>query len=302
MNTFRKLLAASLALMTLAGCKDATASLSNANETVMTVGSKTVTKGDMYHSLFSSVAASTSYTDVMKYITDQEVEVTDEMKEQAKSEAEMYTMYYGASFTSYLDSMGMTIEDYAEKNVLPSLKNDALTKKYISENLDSLASRYKPVQAIVLSFSSQEDASAAISALKDGSKTPAEAATENNSSSSGSEEVITTVTTTYDSTVLSVLRSSTPDDGWMQVPSSDGTLFYVLKVVSADPAEFSEAAATAFSSISAVSELCTDSYLRKYNFHVYDINLYNALKEYNSSLLVQDTAAPTPEPEETPVG
>ncbi|MBR4456483.1 MAG: hypothetical protein IKS32_09700 [Solobacterium sp.] len=296
MKPFRKLLAAGLVLMALAGCKDAKASLTGAAEPVLTVGSKTVSKGDLYSAMFSASAAASAYNDAMKVITDAEVEVTDEMKEEAKSQAEMMTMYYGSQFNSYLESMNMTIEEYAEKNVLPDLKITALNEKYIRENLKTLSDQYKPVKAIVLSFSAQEDASSALSALKDGSKTASEAATSFNSTSSGNEEVITTLNTSYDSTVLSIIRSASPDDGWTQIPSADGSTFYVLKVVSNDPTAFEEDAVKELKNISAISDLCTDTYLRKYGFHVYDIDLYNAIKEYNSSLLVQDTKAPTPAP------
>jgi hypothetical protein len=236
----------------------------------------------------------------MNTIAAKEIEVTEEMKEEALNQVQFYTMMYGDQFSGFLDSMGLTEETYAEKYILPNTLTGKLVEKYTEENFDSLCGSFDPLKAIVLSFTSEDDASAALSALKDGSMTPAEAAKENNSSSTGDEEVITMNTTSYDSAALSVLRSMSVDDGWTEVPSSDGATFYVLKLVSHDPAEFKEEAVKAISEISAVTDESNDFYLRKYNFRVYDINLYNGLKELNPDILVQDkpakAAASTPAP------
>ena len=299
MNSMKKLMCAGLALLMLAGCKDATAALANSKETLMTIGDTTVTKGDLYNMMFASVGANTANTDVMNRIAAQEIEVTEEMKEEALNQVQFYTMMYGDQFTEFLDSMGLTEDTYAEKYILPNTLTSKLVEKYTEENFDSLCGSFDPLKAIVLSFTSEDDASAALSALKDGSMTPAEAAKENNSSSTGSEEVITMNTTTYDSAALSVLRSMSVDDGWTEVPSSDGATFYVLKLVSHDPAEFKEDAVKAISEITAVTNESNEFFLRKYNFHVYDINLYNGLKALNPDILVQDKPAATPTPTPT---
>ena len=81
MNSMKKLMCAGLALLMLAGCKDATAALANSKETLMTVGDTTITKGELYNMMFASVGANTANTDVMNRIAAQEIEVTEEMKE-----------------------------------------------------------------------------------------------------------------------------------------------------------------------------------------------------------------------------
>ena len=196
MNSMKKLMCAGLALLMLAGCKDATAALANSKETLMTVGDTTITKGELYNMMFASVGANTANTDVMNRIAAQEIEVTEEMKEEALNQVQFYTMMYGDQFTQFLESMGLTEDTYAEKYILPNTLTSKLVEKYTEENFDSLCGSFDPLKAIVLSFTSEDDASAALSALKDGSMTPAEAAKENNSSSTGSEEVITMNTTT----------------------------------------------------------------------------------------------------------
>lgn len=292
----KTVLSAACALLVLAGCSDASASIKDKSETVMTVGNTTVTKGDVYDMLVLSIGADEVYNDAFRYISENEIEVTDEMKENAKSTLELYSTMYGDSFTSYLESSGLTEDDYLNRFLIPSLQQEKLVGTYIDEHFDEVASQYNPIKVIVLSFTSEDDASAALSALKDGSLTAAEAASQNNSSSTGTEEIVTINTTTYDTAALSVMRSASPDEGWIEVPSSDGATFYVLKVVSNDPQDYKEETITTLSNIAAITSASTDYFFRKYGFHVYDISIYNALKDSYPELLVQDTAAPTPAP------
>ena len=289
----KKLFAGACALMLLAGCSDASAKLADGSETIMTVGNQKFTKNDIYQMMVSSAGGDTVYNKAQSFIAGQEVELTDEMKDNAKNTLEMYSMMYGDQFTEYLKSAGLTEDDYVNNIILPSMQAEKLPEVYINEHFDDLVSTYEPIQVIVLSFSSEEDASKAISALKDGSATAEEAAASNNSSSNGEPEVLVNSSMTYDSAVLTVLRSGSVDDGWVEVPSSDGTLFYVVKIVSKTASEFKDEAVTALSGISTVTSAATDSFFRKYNFHVYDIDVYNQLKSNYPEILVQDSKAVT---------
>ena len=290
----KNIFAGACALVLLAGCSDASAKLANGSETVMTVGNQKFTKNDIYQMMVSAAGGETVYSKAQTYIAEQEVELTDEMKDSAKNTLELYTMMYGDQFSEYLKSSGMTEDDYVNTVVLPSMQAEKLPGNYINEHFDDLVSTYEPIQVIVLSFSSEEDASKAISALKDGSATAEEAAASNNSSSNGEPEVLVNSSMTYDSAVLTVLRSGSVDDGWVEVPSSDGATFYVVKLVSKNAADFKDEAVTALSGISTVTNAATDHFFRKYNFHVYDIDVYNQLKSNHPEILIQDSKAVTP--------
>ena len=50
------------------------------------------------------------------------------------------------------------------------------------------------------------------------------------------------------------------------------------------------------SGITAVQDDSNTYWFRKYNFHVYDIDLYNAIESADSKYLVQAMADPTPTP------
>ena len=90
------LLASSLlALSTITGCSDATASLKDKSTVVMKVGKTAITKGEVYSTLFASYGYTQAVTDAKHIIANNEIEITDEMKEQADSIVEMYKNYYG---------------------------------------------------------------------------------------------------------------------------------------------------------------------------------------------------------------
>ncbi len=274
--------------LALGGCTDARASLKDASTAVVKVGNVSVTKGEIYNIMRSYAGGSQIMTDAQKVITSNEVEVTDEMRESAQSSLQMYKLYYGTQFEEYLASSNLTEDEYVEQFLIPGLQADELPAKYISENYDELVTRYNPVRTTVLEFTELEGAQAALSALKDGSLSPAEAAAENGSSSSGEPEIVTLETTDYDSLALALIRSLKPDEGWNLVTSQAGDTIYVIRVEETDEEALKEEITDALAGISAVKDDATKYFFKKYGFHVYDIDLYNSLAADNPQILVQD--------------
>lgn len=281
------LLASSLlALSTITGCKDATASLKDKSTVVMKVGNTAITKGEVYSTLFSSYGYTQAVTDAKHVIANKEIEVTDDMKEQADSIVEMYKSYYGDQFTSMLEANNLTEDEYKEKYIT-SLQTSELTNKYIDDEFDALVLEYTPVKATILSFTEEDKADEALTALTDGSMTASEAATEYESSKDGSSEIITINTTDYDSEALALVRSNTSDDGWAKVTSSSSGTTYLIHVDDKDANNFKDDFKDSISSTDAVEDDAITYFFKKYNFHVYDINLYNAISENNPEALVQ---------------
>lgn len=288
--------AAGLMAVSLAACDDATAKLKGAREPVVTVGKTKITKGDLYESMFAAVGEQTAINGALKVIEDAEVETTDDMLEEAQNTLDYYKTIYGDSFSSYLEQAGMTEDDFINDVLLVSQKETALYQKYVEDNYDDVVEEYNPLMATVLTFSTSDEADAALSALKDGSSTVAEIVEEYSLSSSGESELITLDTTSYDTIALSYLRSASVDDGWTKVPGSSTDTWYVLRVDETDPEAFKDTFVSWATQQTAVQSEAKVFYYKKYGFHVYDINLYNAIDEQDSSLLVQK---PTPTPTAT---
>jgi len=287
MKKAKYVLASVMLLSVLSGCKDASAKLKDSGTALFSVGSKTVTKGDVYSVMNSMDGASGAVSSATKYISSKEIEVTDEMKQNAQSTLESYLAYYGDSFTAYLEQNGMTQDEYVADYLIPSLQASELVKKYITDNFAALVERYKPVKATILTFTASEDADAALSELKDGSKSAAEAASGHNSSSNGQSQLYTTETS-LDSLVRTVLTSSKPEDGWVKTPNADGSEFSLIHVDNADTESFRDEIITALAGITNVSSDSSTYWFKKYGFHIYDKTLYDAISADYPDYLVQD--------------
>ncbi len=281
-------LSALLTCTCLVGCSDAQAKLKDSSTALFSVGSKTVTKGDLYSKMNYTSGASVVTNNATKAISAVEVEITDDMKESAESTLKSYKSLYGDTFTSYLENNNMTEDDYLNNYLIPSLQAEKLPEAYLDQNWDNVVKLYTPVKATLLEFSSSDDAEAALSELKDGSKTASEAASGHNSSSTGESQIYTIEDTDLDSIVRSCITANTPDDGWSEVPASDGSTFYVVKVDDNDPNNFKDECIEKLVEVSQVSSDAITYFFKKYNFHVYDKTIYDAIEEDYPDYLVQD--------------
>ncbi|NCB33216.1 MAG: hypothetical protein EOM64_04960 [Erysipelotrichia bacterium] len=291
------ILASLLALASLTGCTDASAKLKDSSTVLMTVGKTKITKGELFSTMNSSAGETTAITNATKVIAGIEVPITDDIKSNAESTLNSYISMYGDTFSTYLESSGMTKEEYMNNYLIPSLQSAKLTDKYIETEWDSLMVSYDPVKVTILTFSSEDDANSALSALNDGSKDISTVIADYSSSSTGNPEIVTLSTTTYDSTVLSVARSGSTDDGWTLVPSTSTVgSFYLIRIENNDPSTMTEDVTAALDQLDSVKNDATTYFFRKYNFHVYDIELYNSIKNNNPECLIQAMPAPTSTP------
>lgn len=282
------LVLASVLALSLAGCSDATAKISDSNSALITVGKSNITKGSVYSLMVNSYGSTVAVNDANKAISSAEVEITDEMKTTANSTLESYKSMYGDTFTSYLESQNMTEDEYVNDYLIPSLQAEKLTSIYIDTNFDELCDSYQVVKATILEFTSQDDANAALAELKDGTKTAAEAASGHNSSSTGTSTVYTLNSDDVNSMVRTVISSASPDDAWTMVPEDSGDKYAVVKVDDNTPTNFKDEATTALAAIDTVSTAATTYFFKKYNFHIYDKTIYDGVKADHPDNLVQD--------------
>lgn len=272
---------------TLTGCSDASAKLSDSKTVLFTIGDTDVTKGEVYSTMMTMSGASTCINDATNTIAKKEVEVTDEITEQAKSTLDTYKSMYGDSFTSYLEQAGMDEDSYLNDYLIPSLLASKMTEKYVEENFDSLCKAYKPFKATILEFTSEDDLNAAKAEIEGGTD-PGTAASNHNSSSSGTSTLYTNESTDIDSYVRTAISALTPEDGWQEVKSSDGAAFNLVRVDADDPDDFKDEAVSALANISEVSSASTNYFFKKHKFHIYDITLYNGISADYPDYLVQD--------------
>ncbi len=279
-----------LALALLTGCSDATAKLKDSGTTLLSVGKKNVTKGQMYNAMLNYSGASLIINNAKSAIAEKEIEITEEMKESAKSTLEMYTSFYGEYFSTYLASNGMTEDDYMNEYLIPSQQTEKLVNKYIEENFADVVAHYQPIQATVIAFSSEEEANTAKEAIEAGMD-PSEAASSNNSVSGGTPSIYTTESTDLDATVRTAVFGASEEDGWTVIAASDGATYSLFKIDSKNPEDFKDACIESLSSVSGVDEASDVYWFKKYDFHIYDKTVYDMIAADYPEYLIQDTVS-----------
>ena len=276
MKKITKLVASLLSLTLLAGCSDAHVKLNDANTGVFKVGNKTVTKGEMFR-ILNANSAYVVTNDAISKICDIEVPVTDEMQanvdemiKSIKSSGEGILDYYTQAYGS--------LEQYT-KQLLRNQQLTALYEKYVTENIERLISEQSPAYATILTFTSEEDANAALSGLNDGSLTVQDVLQQYATSSSGQPEILTLNTTTYPAEALTLARSNKKDDGWAKVNTAAGDQFCLVRVEEDDPNTYKDALITNLARNQSIQSEASASYMKKHNFKVYDKDVLDAIKE-----------------------
>ncbi|WP_273402100.1 hypothetical protein [Traorella massiliensis] len=279
-------------LVTLSGCKDATTSLSDGNDALITVGNTTITKNDVYTGLKSENGVTAIISKLTAYIVDQEVPVTDEMMSEAQSTMQSFKDTVGEeNWSTFLSSMGYENEQqYLEERALLSVRASQLTSKYITDNYDEIKENYQIRKLRIFQTTDSSIAAEVQEKVKNGELTIEEAVNQYDSVTTtydGSEQILTNASG-LGSDIWENIMAVTEDNTLLDLYqySSDLSNFYVIEVVSVDvPLEEAQ------STIEGLSTIADDAfayYLKKYNFTVYDIDLYNGIQSQEPSYIVQD--------------
>lgn len=279
-------------LVTLSGCKDATTSLSDGNDALITVGNTTITKNDVYTGLKSENGVTAIISKLTAYIVDQEVPVTDEMMSEAQSTMQSFKDTVGEeNWSTFLSSMGYENEQqYLEERALLSVRASQLTSKYITDNYDEIKENYQIRKLRIFQTTDSSIAAEVQEKVKNGELTIEEAVNQYDSVTTtydGSDQILTNASG-LGSDIWENIMAVTEDNTLLDLYqySSDLSNFYVIEVVSVDvPLEEAQ------STIEGLSTIADDAfayYLKKYNFTVYDIDLYNGIQSQKPSYIVQD--------------
>lgn len=279
--------------LTLAGCSDASASLSNPSEVLISVGGENITKEDLYTPLLMNSGYATVYEMAMNTIYDKEVPITDELNEKAQKSMEETKGSLGedAFKTNVLDRYGYKDDaEFVARASLPSVRLSELTKLFLTENADAQFTTYHPVKVQIAAAASAESAQSILDAIK-GETSFADAANEfGKTDTYKGDEIIVTSASGLPSVVFSKIQTvAEPTLIDSVIADETNSTWYVVKVTNTDPNSFKEDAIQAIldKSTSAKQD-ATIAYLKKYEFNIYDIDIYNGFKENYPTYLVQD--------------
>ena len=282
------------AALMLGGCGNATANISHGSDVIGTIGSTSITDGDIYGSLKSSSGYSYALTMIREQIFAREIEVTDEMRQQAQDEYDQYAEQYEAQDTGmtaeeYVIYLGYeSVDDYINKVYLPNYEQQALNAKYMEYDNANFLEEYEPVKAQIIQTSDQDTASQALEALNNGDDF-ADVAEEYNDSTTydGSEQIVTTQSG-LPTAVMTKLNDA--EDGTLVnevIADTTNGYYYVVRLVSKDYETIKDDIVEALQDNTTLTNDAMVYYLKKYNFTVYDVDIFNALRDSNPEYLVQ---------------
>ncbi|MBQ4342846.1 MAG: peptidyl-prolyl cis-trans isomerase [Erysipelotrichaceae bacterium] len=273
----KKLMAAALCLLMMAGCSDAYASVTNKNETIFKVGNTTVTRGQLYSYMQAQDGGYTAINTAMESILNAKVEITEEMSANAESTMSMYESLLGESFESYMMSMGYPSLDAFKQDLIMNEQASALTELYIENNFESLCTTYTPRKVKIATFADQESAGKAQAALKDGKDFAEVSETYGNTGSKDS--IIYTTQSSYPTAVTYAVSSLTEGMVSDVIANDNQTTFYVVVMEALNPADFKDEAVSA---IAGINTIASDAMLKAFaesGFNLYDKNLYDAISK-----------------------
>ncbi len=264
-----------LSAMVLAGCSDGHATISNANEKIFSVGNATVTKGDVYSSLFNSIGSYVVISDATKAVLNANVPVTDEINAEADETMSSYEALYGDALDTMVASYGYKdAQDYRDNGVIPSIQAKALYEMYVTDNWDTIKQDKNPKKGVIISVSDADTAANVMNALNEGTEL-ADVISEYSLSHSGSEELIY-ADSDYPVEVMTMVNSAT-DATYATVTCSDGSI-YVLSVTQNDPEAIKEEVAADLALTEDIQVAALTYYIKAAGFKVYDRDLYDTIK------------------------
>ncbi len=238
-------------LLFLAGCSGATASVSDPDKELMTIGDVTYTRGQEYEYIKKSTGPNLVMQMAEEVIYDKEVPVTDEIRKQAEDNYNEYAKT-SDNLESYIQSMGYKDrQDYIDK-------------------------------VLIIQTDSKDSANKALQALKDG-KSAQDVAGQyqtEGTSYNGTATIVTTMDTVLPTRLINTLSSAESKAGVVNevFESDDKTQFFVAVLVSNNYDDIKGELESTLKNDSTVTEKCLVSYLTKYDFRVFDQDIFDYLR------------------------
>ena len=283
----------------LAGCKDATATVSNPKEMLVKIGNVTVTKGDVYAEMMKDDASNTVVNLALKQIANAEVETTDDIKKEAQSTYDDYKAQIestGVDFETGLKQYGYASAEEFMDYCISTVKADRLLDKYIDENWDKLGEENKPVKAKMIWVDgsngmedAQKEANEAIALLKSGVSFE-EVSEKYNDRSAYAEEKLYTLAnnSTLDYNVLQFMLNTATPTLSEAIQANTGSAYYVVQVTNTNINQMKDEFITAYKNMTNTRDTVFHNYFKAHKFTIYDIDVFNTVKANYPSYLVQN--------------
>ncbi len=259
-----------------------TSEVSNGDKAVITIGDTKITNNEIYHHLLKQFGSSEVLSLALTYIADQEV--TDKEAIKTKVDEKVASTKESLTTTS-LDEVAKQYgfkneQEYIDKIITVGVKQDLLKEKYIDKNYNDLIKEYKVKYLKIITVDTESGALSLIDKVKEGTDFDT-VMTENSGSDIG---LVTTKSTNVDSKIIEKLDKFTKDGIYNKVIKTSESKYAVVYVYNSDKSKIKDDVKSGLASVSEMSAKM-ESYLKQYNFDIYEEAIKDEIKESNKDYL-----------------
>ena len=120
--------------------------VSDSDKVIVSGSELNITKQDYFDYLLKTSGANEVLDEVLLSIADKELTDQKAIDKQVKEEEKTYEQYADGGLDKYAKSLGYSSkDDFVNEKIVPVVKLNMLTKKYIEENLETMISYYQVV-------------------------------------------------------------------------------------------------------------------------------------------------------------
>ena len=236
---------------------------------VVKTGDVTITKDDLYEYFLDNDGLNMTLNSAINYVADQEITDEDAINSKVEELKQQYLQYASTSdLETYAKDAGYESEDDFVKQILePNAKIQLLQEKFVEDNFKSLVKEYK---VKYLKYFTVDTESQALKIIKD--CTSEESFTNYFNENSGTDAgLVTKESSSVDSKIIKKLDKFTKDGIYAKAIKTSESKYAIVWVYNTDK--------SSLTSISNFSTKCETSYLRKYNFDVYEPSIKKKIKK-----------------------
>lgn len=283
-------------LLILGGCSDGSTTISYENDAIITVGSNSITHGEVYEVLKVSGNVTPVIDALKTQIIEVAVPVTEEVEALAQAEltTAKETIDDEDEWTAFLSDSGYENEDdFYETTVLPTVRKNLITTNYITTFWETFNSSYSPIKLEVIAIDNEEDATTAYEEWTNGTEFEDLKSYANVTEVDSAEHVY--FSSDFSTATLTAINETEVGEV-VDFIGNDASLtnYYLIRVVENDVDEFLEDAISAIESSTTtnadgltVEEEAIAYYLAEIDYAIHDATIYAYLIS-NSSAYSRD--------------
>ena len=259
--------------------------VSDSDKVIVSGSELNITKQDYFDYLLKTSGANEVLDEVLLSIADKELTDQKAIDKQVKEEEKTYEQYADGGLDKYAKSLGYSSkDDFVNEKIVPVVKLNMLTKKYIEENLETMISEYQVVsfKKIVV-----DKESAALAIIKEATTKEAFDKKLKEAGTNGEDAGIVTKNSSLDDNLKRKLKdlSKLDKDGvYSEAIKLSDDKYAVVYVYDTDHKNKDDLI-EALANDSNAKEDVEAKYLKKYHFTVNDDKLAKEIKNISDQYL-----------------